>query len=305
MKLIENILEEDEIIQDIKINPNSQFIEMLSTSAIRKLIDYATKMPKSDDKNVGYKYPFNATEILCCDNNAVMERIMNEMRMGEDSDDEEDEKDEAEKENKEEGNSDDEKKKEENEEFFEVKEDERKEHTRNHGRHDIDRFVAKSFGKRFGGRQRHYQRNRTEHVEQLYVLRIVDIVFEIISDSGILHGEHDKRHDTDAGQHYPCLVHKQIFEVLEHIGVLFLGLRYTLFGGGKGDEEERNTEYAEQADRVLVSLRLVDHTVIADGTQPFDEIECCTGNDELTDVRRYETIGVQSCAFVTVIRHDC
>ena len=49
---------------------------MLSTEAIRKLIDYSTKMPKSDDKNVGFKYPFNATEILCCDNNVVMEKMI-------------------------------------------------------------------------------------------------------------------------------------------------------------------------------------------------------------------------------------
>ena len=106
---LENILEEDEIIQDLKSNPNSQFINMLSNEAIRKLIDYATKMPKSDEKNVGYKYPFNATEILCCDNNAVMEKIMNEIRMGEDSDDEEEEKEEK-----------------ENGDFIEVKEDENK-----------------------------------------------------------------------------------------------------------------------------------------------------------------------------------
>ena len=124
---LENILEEDEIVQDIKSNPNSQFIEMLSTSAIRKLIDYATKMPKSDDKDVGYKFPFNATEILCCDNNAVMERIMNEVRYGADDEEEEDEKDEGEKENKEEENSEEEKKKEENEDFFAVKEEENKE----------------------------------------------------------------------------------------------------------------------------------------------------------------------------------
>ena len=123
---LENILEEDDIIQDLKTNPNSQFINMLSTDAIRKLIDYATKMPKSDEKNIGYKYPFNATEILCCDNNAIMEKIMNEIRMGEDSDEEEDEKEEGEKENKEEDNSDEEKKKEENEEYIEVKEDENK-----------------------------------------------------------------------------------------------------------------------------------------------------------------------------------
>ena len=123
---LENILEEDEIIQDLKSNPNSQFINMLSSEAIRKLIDYATKMPKSDDKNIGHKYPFNATEILCCDNNAIMEKIMNEIRMGDDSDEEEDEKEEGEKENKEEDNSDEEKKKEENEEYLEVKEDQNK-----------------------------------------------------------------------------------------------------------------------------------------------------------------------------------
>jgi len=114
---LELILEEDEIIQDLKTNPNSQFINMLSTEAIRKLIDYSTKMPKSNDKNVGFKYPFNATEILCCDNNKVMERIMHESKMeGDYSDDSEDGKEEGEKDNKEE----------ENEEFFDVKEDDNK-----------------------------------------------------------------------------------------------------------------------------------------------------------------------------------
>ena len=114
---LELILEEDEIIQDLKTNPNSQFINMLSTEAIRKLIDYSTKMPKSNDKNVGFKYPFNATEILCCDNNKVMEKIMHELKMGGDySDDSEDGKEEGEKDNKEE----------ENEEFFDVKEDDNK-----------------------------------------------------------------------------------------------------------------------------------------------------------------------------------
>ena len=114
---LELILEEDEIIQDLKTNPNSQFIGMLSDEAIRKLIDYSTKMPKSNDKNVGFKYPFNATEILCCDNNKVMERIMHELKMGGDySDDSEDGKEEGEKDNKEE----------ENEEFFDVKEDDNK-----------------------------------------------------------------------------------------------------------------------------------------------------------------------------------
>ena len=127
---LENILEEDEIVQDIKTNPNSKFIDMLSNEAIRKLIDYATKMPKADDQKTGHKFPFNATEILCCDNASVVARIMNEIRMGDDNtDEEEDEKEEGEKEkeNNEDYNAEDDKKKEENDEFFEVKEDENKE----------------------------------------------------------------------------------------------------------------------------------------------------------------------------------
>ena len=124
---LENILEEDEIVQDLKTNPNSKFIGMLTDKAIRQLIDYATRIPKSDDKNVGYKYPFNATEILCCENKSVIERIMTEKKKGETSEEEEDEKDEGEKEKSGGDNVDDEKNDEENEEFIEVKEEENKE----------------------------------------------------------------------------------------------------------------------------------------------------------------------------------
>ena len=53
---LELVLEEDEIIQDLKTNPSSQFINMLSTEAIRKLIDYSTKiqnqMIKMKDLNI-------------------------------------------------------------------------------------------------------------------------------------------------------------------------------------------------------------------------------------------------------------
>ena len=76
---LETILEEDDIIQDLKTNQNSQFLNMISNEAIRKLIDYATKMPASDEQKVGHKYPFNATELLCCDNSAIIEKFMNEI----------------------------------------------------------------------------------------------------------------------------------------------------------------------------------------------------------------------------------
>ena len=64
---LEEILEEDEVIKDIKNNNDSQFINFFTSEKIKKLIDYSTKIPSKDEHNIGYKYPFNATEILCSD----------------------------------------------------------------------------------------------------------------------------------------------------------------------------------------------------------------------------------------------
>ena len=109
---VENMLEEDEIVQDLKSNQNSQFLNLLSNENIRKLIDYATKMPASDDQKIGHKFPFNATELLCCDNTIIVDRIMNELQMGDESEEEEKEEKEEEKEG--------EKEKNDEEEFVEV-----------------------------------------------------------------------------------------------------------------------------------------------------------------------------------------
>ena len=115
---LENILEEDEIIQDLKTNQNSQFLSMLSHEAIRKLIDYATKLPQSDDQKIGHKFPFNATELLSCDNCSITDRLLNEIEVAEDSEEEEKEDDEKGE------NNEDKKDEDDNEEFVEVKEDE-------------------------------------------------------------------------------------------------------------------------------------------------------------------------------------
>ena len=75
---IEDILEENSIIDDIKNNYKSQFIDFLTDDKIKKLIDYSTKLPSSDTHNIGYKYPFNATEILCSENTNFQKRFMSE-----------------------------------------------------------------------------------------------------------------------------------------------------------------------------------------------------------------------------------
>ena len=84
---IEEILEEDEIIQDIKTNQESKFINYLTNDKIRKLIDYSTKLPSSDEHNIGHKYPFNAMEILCSENVNFQNKLMSETKLNDNIDD--------------------------------------------------------------------------------------------------------------------------------------------------------------------------------------------------------------------------
>ena len=77
---VEDILDEDEIVQDVKSNPSTELIQFFNSEIIKKLIDFSTKMPnvptddkQKVDKKIGFKFPFNATEILCSDNAAIMD----------------------------------------------------------------------------------------------------------------------------------------------------------------------------------------------------------------------------------------
>ena len=88
---IEEILDDDDIVQDIKNNPNSQLSSFFSNEIIRKLIDYSTKMPAEDTQKQGHKFPFNATEILASDNPTIQERLMNSLEYSKDDNSSEEE----------------------------------------------------------------------------------------------------------------------------------------------------------------------------------------------------------------------
>ena len=87
---LEDILDEKEIIMDLLQNENSKFLNMINFENIRKLIDYATKFPTTDEPKIAYSYPFHSAKILCSDNNSIIDRIMNEIHLEDDSDEEED-----------------------------------------------------------------------------------------------------------------------------------------------------------------------------------------------------------------------
>ena len=73
---LEEILNTDSIIDDLKSRDQSDFLEFFTNKQIKKLIDYSTRFPKSDDHYIGYKFPFNSTEILCSENNGFFNKLM-------------------------------------------------------------------------------------------------------------------------------------------------------------------------------------------------------------------------------------
>ena len=83
---LEDILNEDSIIQDIKKNKDSQFLNFFTNDKIKKLIDYSTRLPTSSDHNIGYKFPFYATEILCSENINFQNKLMSETTIEDNSD---------------------------------------------------------------------------------------------------------------------------------------------------------------------------------------------------------------------------
>ncbi len=139
---VEDILDEDEIVQDVKSNPSTELMPFFSTEIIKKLIDFSTKMPNVPtddktkvDKKIGFKFPFNATEILCSDNATIMDLFvkLNEEesneKNSEEKNEEEDKKNEEENEKEkvnENEKKDDDEKKDENGKNEEKKEEEKK-----------------------------------------------------------------------------------------------------------------------------------------------------------------------------------
>ena len=80
---LEEILENDDIIDELKSRQQSEFIEFFTNKQIKKLIDYSTRFPKSDEHLIGYKFPFNSTEILCSENYDFFNKFMSEKKTDE------------------------------------------------------------------------------------------------------------------------------------------------------------------------------------------------------------------------------
>ncbi len=72
---IQNVLEDNDLVNSFKVTSVCQLQDFLTKDNLLQLIHFSTTYPEIDDLNIGRKYPFNACEILSCDNQRVMERF--------------------------------------------------------------------------------------------------------------------------------------------------------------------------------------------------------------------------------------
>ncbi|CAK4641505.1 hypothetical protein AeNC1_012018 [Aphanomyces euteiches] len=73
---LEQVLEEDELIQEVK-SRNVKLLQFLSTEqVVRKLVYYVTRKSEEGDNDMeAIKYPFMACEVLCCDIMCITETL--------------------------------------------------------------------------------------------------------------------------------------------------------------------------------------------------------------------------------------
>ncbi|KDO32491.1 hypothetical protein SPRG_02968 [Saprolegnia parasitica CBS 223.65] len=73
---LEQVLEEDELIQEVKTR-NVKLLQFLSTEeSVRKMVYYITRTPEDGESDLkAIKYPFMSCEVLCCDIMCITETL--------------------------------------------------------------------------------------------------------------------------------------------------------------------------------------------------------------------------------------
>ncbi len=75
---IENVLDEEELVVELKSYTFSQLMRFLNKENMINIMNYIIKEPEVDDKKIGYKYPYNACEILCSESVFIIDKFFEE-----------------------------------------------------------------------------------------------------------------------------------------------------------------------------------------------------------------------------------
>jgi hypothetical protein len=78
--LIEEVLDDEDIVNDLRSPSFSQVISFIDQDKMEKLMDYMLNEPVEDaDQRVGHKFPYFACEILCSENVFLLEKYFDDI----------------------------------------------------------------------------------------------------------------------------------------------------------------------------------------------------------------------------------
>jgi len=90
---VEDILDEEDLVNDLKSPSYSQLYSFLNSERIIKLLDYTLKEPNvstEDEQKFGHKFPYFACEILCSDNTNILDKYFDDNKQEESKEDDAD-----------------------------------------------------------------------------------------------------------------------------------------------------------------------------------------------------------------------
>lgn len=105
---VSEILDSDELITDIKSSMSQIGSYFSNSQNVKDLINYIIKEPTEDEHKRGHKFPFNACEILCSENQSILKKIFDENKNEDEEDIETGKKDLDQSDYKKKNNDDDE-----------------------------------------------------------------------------------------------------------------------------------------------------------------------------------------------------
>lgn len=86
------ILDTEELLIEVKTSISQLGSFFSENTRIKELLDFIIKEPFEDEHKTGHKFPFNACEILCSDNQNILNKVFLDQRAYEEEEEEEDDK---------------------------------------------------------------------------------------------------------------------------------------------------------------------------------------------------------------------
>lgn len=89
---VSDILDSDDLLTEVKTSISQLGSFFNDSTRIKELLDYVIREPEEDEHKRGHKYPFNACELICSENQSILNKVFFDQKACEEEEEEDDKK---------------------------------------------------------------------------------------------------------------------------------------------------------------------------------------------------------------------